>query len=87
MVGSVDSAVVSPPPSSCSFSSGASCGFSSKGAGGKVSGCATPSSGATAALGAKFDRREFHDLVLRTGSVPLTVLEAEVERWMAAKKG
>jgi uncharacterized protein (DUF885 family) len=42
---------------------------------------------AASALGAKFDRREFHDLVLRTGSVPLTVLEAEVERWVAAKKG
>ena len=42
---------------------------------------------ATSALGAKFDRREFHDLVLRTGSVPLTVLEAEVERWLAANKG
>jgi uncharacterized protein (DUF885 family) len=42
---------------------------------------------ATAALGGKFDRREFHDLVLRTGSVPLTVLEAEVERWLAAKEG
>ena len=42
---------------------------------------------AASALGAKFDKREFHDLVLRTGSVPLTVLEAEVARWMAAKKG
>jgi uncharacterized protein (DUF885 family) len=42
---------------------------------------------AASALGAKFDRREFHDLVLRTGSVPLTVLEAEVERWVAAQKG
>jgi uncharacterized protein (DUF885 family) len=42
---------------------------------------------AASALGAKVDRREFHDLVLRTGSVPLTVLEAEVERWVAAQKG
>ena len=42
---------------------------------------------AAEALGAKFDRREFHDLVLRTGSVPLTVLESEVLRWVDAKKG
>ncbi len=42
---------------------------------------------AEAALGEGFDRREFHDAVLRTGSVPLTVLEAEIQRWVDAKRG
>lgn len=42
---------------------------------------------AAAALGAKFDRRDFHDVVLRTGSVPLTVLESEIQRWVDSKKG
>lgn len=34
------------------------------------------------ALGAKFDRRAFHDLVLEEGTIPLTVLEAKVNRWI-----
>lgn len=42
---------------------------------------------AAAALGAKFDLREFHDLVLRTGGVPLTVLETEVQRFIDARRG
>lgn len=39
------------------------------------------------ALGAKFDPREFHAQVLQDGSVALDVLEAKIDRWIAAKKG
>ena len=38
------------------------------------------------ALGAKFDIRAFHDEVLAHGSVPLSVLEVAVDRWIAAQK-
>ncbi|HEX7832020.1 MAG TPA: DUF885 domain-containing protein [Thermoanaerobaculia bacterium] len=37
-------------------------------------------------LGAKFNVREFHDVVLGSGAIPLTVLEGNVDRWIAAKK-
>ena len=38
-------------------------------------------------LGPKFDVREFHAEVLKDGAVPLAVLEAKIDRWIAAKKG
>lgn len=38
-------------------------------------------------LGAKFDLSHFHDAVLDQGSVPLDVLQAQIERWIAAEKG
>ena len=39
---------------------------------------------AEAKLGAKFDQRWFHDVFLALGSVPLPVLEQELDAWIAA---
>jgi uncharacterized protein (DUF885 family) len=41
---------------------------------------------AKAALGPKFDIREFHAQVLNSGALPLAILEAKINRWIAAKK-
>jgi uncharacterized protein (DUF885 family) len=39
---------------------------------------------AQAALGPRFDPRKFHAQVLMTGALPLAVLEAKLEAWIAA---
>jgi uncharacterized protein (DUF885 family) len=41
---------------------------------------------AKTALGSKFDVREFHDQILNTGALPLTVLEKKIDNWIAAQK-
>ena len=41
---------------------------------------------ARSALGPKFDLREFHEVILGNGALPLTVLEEQVDGWIARKK-
>ena len=41
---------------------------------------------AEAALGEDFDPRAFHAEVLRDGAVPLAVLEAKIDRWIASRR-
>jgi uncharacterized protein (DUF885 family) len=38
-------------------------------------------------LGPKFDVRKFHTVILADGALPLDVLEAKVDRWIAAQRG
>jgi uncharacterized protein (DUF885 family) len=41
---------------------------------------------AESALGARFDIRAFHAQVLDSGALPLPILEAKIDRWIAAGK-
>jgi uncharacterized protein (DUF885 family) len=38
-------------------------------------------------LGDRFDIRAFHEQVLGSGALPLPVLEAKIDRWIAGKQG
>ena len=38
-------------------------------------------------LGSAFDLREYHDLVLKNGAVPMNILEENVRAWITKKKG
>jgi uncharacterized protein (DUF885 family) len=39
------------------------------------------------ALGSRFDIRDFHEAVLSQGALPLDVLDEQVNRYIAAKRG
>jgi uncharacterized protein (DUF885 family) len=41
---------------------------------------------AEAALGKRFDVRDFHSQVLRDGALPLSVLQAKIDRWVSSQK-
>lgn len=41
---------------------------------------------AEGALGDEFDIREFHDVVLKNGAVPLAILEENIDAWIADKQ-
>jgi len=37
-------------------------------------------------LGAKFDLRAFHDVILKNGALPLEILEEQVNGWLQKTK-
>ena len=37
-------------------------------------------------LGPKYDIRDFHAQLLMTGALPLAILEAKIDRWIAARQ-
>ena len=37
-------------------------------------------------LGDKFDPRDFHEVILKSGAIPLEVLERNIDEWLAAAK-
>jgi uncharacterized protein (DUF885 family) len=41
---------------------------------------------ATTQLAGKFDVKEFHDVVLLGGAMPLSLLEQRVDDWLRSKK-
>ncbi|MCC6504600.1 MAG: DUF885 family protein [Aquimonas sp.] len=42
---------------------------------------------AHAALGARFDLKAFHNLILQSGSMPMTLLNTRVDQWIAKQQG
>ena len=38
------------------------------------------------ALGDKFDLRDFNDVVLQSGALPLNILEDRVDEWLGEKR-
>ncbi|MET3121190.1 uncharacterized protein (DUF885 family) [Oxalobacteraceae bacterium GrIS 2.11] len=41
---------------------------------------------AAAALGDKFDLRAFHNAVIDNGAIPLSVLESQIDLWIAQQQ-
>ena len=41
---------------------------------------------AETALSSRFDIRAFHDQILRSGALPMPILEAKIDRWIAGQR-